>query len=110
MEVYYKDLISEEASVEKLVEDLSRVVQGAEEFAQAAVAESHPEKAAIHSHLERLKEGCRKIREQAIHGAEATDKVLRKNPYYFAGIAFAVGLTAGVLACRAINSPRRNHG
>ena len=36
MEVYYKDFISEETSLEKLVDDLARVVQGADELAQAS--------------------------------------------------------------------------
>lgn len=102
MEVYYKDLISEDASLEKLVEDLSRVVQGAEEFAQEAGATLHPEKKVeLSTRLHRLKEGCLKIRAQAVGGARATDKVLRRNPYSFAGLAFLIGLAAGVLLCRS---------
>lgn len=99
MEVYYKDLISEDASLEKLIEDISRVVQGAEEFAKAAGEEIRPED---HSRVERLKEGCRKVREQALQGMAATDKVLRRNPYSFAAIAFGVGLLAGSLVCRSV--------
>ena len=35
MELYYRDLISKDASLEKLVDNLMLVVQGAEEFAEA---------------------------------------------------------------------------
>jgi ElaB/YqjD/DUF883 family membrane-anchored ribosome-binding protein len=110
MEVYYKDLISEDASLEKLVEDLSLVVQGAEEFAQEAGATVHPEKKVeISTRLQRLKEGCFKIRAQAIGGARATDEVLRRNPYSFAGFAFVTGLLAGVLLCRSRRASPTDH-
>lgn len=103
MEVYYKDLISEDESLEKLVDDLSLMVQGAEEYAQAAGASLHPEKKVeISTRLQRLREGCYKIREQAVGGAQATDRLLRKNPYSFAGVAFGCGLVVGVLLCRSL--------
>ena len=35
MEVYYKELISADASLDKLVDELTRVVQGADELAEA---------------------------------------------------------------------------
>ena len=105
MEVYYKDLISEDASLEKLVDDLSLVVQGAEEFAEAAGEGLHPDrKLELASRLSRLKEGYRKIRGRAAEGAVATDKVLRRYPYSFAGAAFALGMLAGVLVCRSTHS------
>ncbi len=101
MEVYYKDLISEEASLEKLVDDLLQVVQGVDEFAQATGAQLPPGKREeVTSHLHRLKEGCARIREQAVRSALATDKLVRQYPYSFAGFVFAFGLLAGVLACR----------
>jgi ElaB/YqjD/DUF883 family membrane-anchored ribosome-binding protein len=101
MEVYYKDLISEEASLEKLVDDLLQVVQGADEFAQAASAHLPGEhKQELATRLERLKEGCQRIREHVVESAVQTDKVLRRNPYSMAAVAFALGALAGVLACR----------
>src|ERR1044071_7290710 len=79
MELYYKDLISEDASLEKLVDDLMLVVQGAEEFAQAAGANlSGERKLEITSRLARLKEACRNVKEHTRATALAADKVLRQ--------------------------------
>jgi ElaB/YqjD/DUF883 family membrane-anchored ribosome-binding protein len=101
MELYYRDLISEDASLEKLVDDLLMVVQGADEFAQAAGAALPEHKSEITSRLERLKEGCAAVRQHALKSALATDKLLREYPYSFAGFAFAIGLLAGALICRS---------
>ena|SRR5438128_1497195 len=101
MELYYKDLISEEASLEELVDELMLLVQGADEFAQAAGAELPPErKEEIRTRLERLKEGCRRIKGQAAAGGRATDKWLREHPYPALGLAFGLGLLAGALVGR----------
>ena len=99
MEVYYKDLISEEATLDKLVDDLLQVVQGAEEFAEVArIPEEH--KHEITSRLQRLKEGVSKVREQAVIGAQATDKMLREYPYWLAAAAFGLGIVTGALLFR----------
>ena len=96
MELYYKDLISKESSLEKLVDDLMLVVQGADELAQAAGGKlSEHEKEEITSRLEQLKAGFRRLRHHAMAGALATDKLLRRYPYSTAGFAFALGLVAG---------------
>jgi ElaB/YqjD/DUF883 family membrane-anchored ribosome-binding protein len=96
MELYYKDLISEEASLEKLVDDLMLVVQGADEFVQAAGATlAGPQKEEITTRLHRLKEGCKRIESQAVASALAVDKVMRQYPYSSLGFAFALGLLAG---------------
>ncbi len=101
MELYYKDLISEDASLEKLVDDLMLVVQGANEFAEAAGASlTAVKRQEIQTKLQRLKESCRKIKEQALAGAAATDKILRKHPYSSLGFVFACGLLTGTLLCR----------
>ncbi len=98
MELYYKDLISEDASLEKLVDDLMLVVQGAEEFAQAAGASlSGERKQEITSRLARLKAACQNVKEHTKATALAADKVLRRYPYSSLGFAFALGLLAGVL-------------
>jgi ElaB/YqjD/DUF883 family membrane-anchored ribosome-binding protein len=93
MEVYYKELISKEASLDKLVDELTRVVQGAGELAEAAGAHL-PQEASrqIHNCLERLKESCARVKENALAGAVATDKVVRRHPYSSLGIAFALGI------------------
>jgi ElaB/YqjD/DUF883 family membrane-anchored ribosome-binding protein len=98
MELYYKDLISKEASLEKLVDDLMLVVQGANEFAEAAGANMpRSKREEIRTRLERIKEGCNKIKAQAIASAVATDKLLRKYPYSSVGFAFAIGVLTAVL-------------
>jgi ElaB/YqjD/DUF883 family membrane-anchored ribosome-binding protein len=98
MELYYKDLISKEASLEKLVDNLMLLVQGADEFAEAAGASLGDEsKAEIRTRLQRIKEGCRQIKDQTVAGAQATDRLLRRYPYSSLGFAFAVGLLASNL-------------
>ena len=98
MELYYKDLISEEAStsLEKLVDDLMLLVQGADEYAQAATAQiAEHKREEIRTRLARIKQHCQRLKDQAVAGARATDKVLRLHPYSSVGIAFAVGFLAG---------------
>jgi ElaB/YqjD/DUF883 family membrane-anchored ribosome-binding protein len=101
MELYYKDLISEDASLDKLVDDLLQVVQGAGELAQATGANLGSGREEITSRLQRLKEGCNRVRQHAVGSALATDKVLRRYPYSFAGFAFAAGLVVGAILCRS---------
>lgn len=97
MELYYKDLISEDASLEKLVDDLMLVVQGVDEFAEAAGANlARHRKEELTARLARLKEGCRRVKEQTVVSALAADKVLRQYPYSSAGFAFAFGLLVGL--------------
>ena len=108
MELYYKDLISEEATLEKLVDDMLNVVQGVDELAEAAGATlQSSQKEEVTSRLQRLKESCTRIRDQAVSRARATDRIVRGNPYAFAGIAFAAGMLAGVLAGRHWPSDNR---
>ena len=101
MELYYKDLISKEASLEKLVDDLMLVVQGAEEYAQAAGVDlpGH-KKEEIRSRLERLKDGCRRIAEHTQATAKAADKVVRRYPYSSLVSAFVFGLLIGKILDR----------
>ena len=95
MELYYKDLISDDASLEKLVDDLMLVVQGADEFAQAAGSGlTELDREEIASGLYRLKLGYQRLRQRAISGAHAADKLVHRYPYSTAGFAFAFGLLA----------------
>lgn len=96
MEVYFKDLISEDASLEKLVDDLSLVVQGADDYAKAIGTQiSDQARNEVAGRLNNLKENCRRLRNQALRGARATDKMVRANPYPSLAIMFALGLFAG---------------
>src|SRR5215470_2537392 len=98
MELYYKDLISEEASLEKLVDDLMLLVQGASELAEAAgTGLGQQPREEVVSRLRQLKEACRRLQQQAVHGAHATDQLLRRYPYSSLGVAFGLGILAGAL-------------
>ena len=97
MELYFKDLISEDATLEKLVDDLSLVVQGADDFASALEGQLPEEsRLEVTSRLNRLKARCERLRHQAIAGAQATDKLLRKHPYLSLTLLFATGLFVGI--------------
>jgi ElaB/YqjD/DUF883 family membrane-anchored ribosome-binding protein len=101
MEVYYKELISADTSLDKLIDELTRVVQGADELAEAARAHL-PQEAnqRIGTCLDQLKQSCNRLKENALAGAAATDKILRQHPYSALGIAFGLGvLTATLFLC-----------
>jgi ElaB/YqjD/DUF883 family membrane-anchored ribosome-binding protein len=101
MELYYKDLISEGASLEALVDDLARVVQGADELVQA-VGRDLPEdqKVELKTRLERLKQACQGLSQRAVDGARAADRVMRLYPYSSLAVVFSVGMIAGALLNR----------
>lgn len=96
MEVYFKELISEEASLEKLVSDLERVVQGMDDFAKAIgmdlPAHSRSELA---QRLQRLKETCQRLKSQIAAKARDTDRIVRQHPYSFLGAAVVLGFFVG---------------
>jgi ElaB/YqjD/DUF883 family membrane-anchored ribosome-binding protein len=101
MELYYKDLISEEASLEKLVDDLMFEVQGANELPGSGGSLLDPRrKHEILTRLELLKQSCLRMRAHAAATARATDKMLRQSPYASVGLAFGVGLLVGLLLRR----------
>lgn len=100
MEVYFKELISEEASLEKLVSDLERVVQGADDFAKAIGVDLTAPRNELAQRLRRLKETCQRLNSEIAAKARATDKVVRRHPYTFvataAGLGFVVGICLGL--------------
>lgn len=96
MELYFKDLISEDTSLERLVDDLMRIVQGADEFVQAAGGDLPPERQEeITSRLRRLQEACGRLRQRMMASARAADRAVRHYPYSSIGFAFGAGLLAG---------------
>ena len=97
MEVYFKELISKENSLEKLVEDLERVVQGADDLAKSigvSVAElpNHP----VAQRLQTLKERCEGMKQRILQHAGETDRFVRKNPYPFLFMGGLLGMVVGV--------------
>jgi ElaB/YqjD/DUF883 family membrane-anchored ribosome-binding protein len=101
MELYYRDLISEEASLDRLVDDLMRVVQGVDEFTENADTLSEPKKEEIRSRLQLLKAHCLQLKNRAIATAQATDHALRLHPYSSLGFAFGLGLLTAWLLKRS---------
>lgn len=96
MELYFKELISKEASLEKLVDDLERVVQGVDNFAKAMGVEmAAPAQNDVVRRLRRLKESCQRINSEIVSKARATDRLVRKNPYIFLGGAALLGMVVG---------------
>jgi ElaB/YqjD/DUF883 family membrane-anchored ribosome-binding protein len=98
MELYYKDLISEDASLDELVDDLMCIVQGADELVEATGAGIDQGRLAeIASRLAWLKRGLRQLQTRARASAQATDRLLHRYPYSAAGFALGLGLAAGIL-------------
>src|SRR5947208_3406746 len=97
MEIYFKDFISNENSLERLVDDLAVVVWGADDFARAVGANvSERSREEITSGLNRLKECCDRIKIKTMAGARATDRVVRENPYAFLATAVLLGAFIGM--------------
>jgi ElaB/YqjD/DUF883 family membrane-anchored ribosome-binding protein len=96
MEIYFKELISKDASLEKIVDDLERVVQGADAFAKSiGVNLAEAPQSEIAQRLQQLKERCLEIKFDLIASARAADRVVRKNPYRFIGAAVLLGMFVG---------------
>ena len=62
-------------------------------FGSARFQEDHP-------HYQSAREMGRRLQEQTVAGAKATDRAIREHPYQSIGIAFGVGLLIGVLVNR----------
>jgi ElaB/YqjD/DUF883 family membrane-anchored ribosome-binding protein len=98
MEVYFKNLSSEEVTTEKLVEDLRTLVQDAEQLVKASgsnMAEASRQE--LLTALQRLKLRAEHMRQQAVAGARATDRLIRQNPYRSLGVVFGAGLVLGMI-------------
>ncbi len=96
MEVYFKDLISKDASLEQLVDELTRVVHGADDLANALDALPPESRAEVSTRLECLKTKCQRVRAALIARARDTDRAVRASPYCAAGIAAVLGLALGL--------------
>jgi ElaB/YqjD/DUF883 family membrane-anchored ribosome-binding protein len=57
-------------------------------------------RAKLEAATEKAKEVCKRLQEQTVAAAKATDKAVHEHPYPAIGIAFGVGLLIGVLASR----------
>lgn len=101
MEVYFDNLTAENASLEKLADDVALLLQDAEALVQASGATlNEASKAELEEALVRVKTRGERVKQQALAGARATDRVIRRYPYQSLGVVFAVGLLVGALVAR----------
>jgi ElaB/YqjD/DUF883 family membrane-anchored ribosome-binding protein len=95
-----------EDSTEKLLQDLNEVIRDGEELLDSGSSQmSDKVRAArekLQETLQRARETGRKLQERAVATTQATDRLIRQNPYQSIGIAFGVGLLIGVLVDRRI--------
>ncbi len=101
MEVYFKNITSEETPTERLVEDVMMLVNETEDLVNrtsASLASGAPEE--LKTALERLKGRCQQLKEQTMAGARHTDRFIRNHPYPVVGVAFGLGVLLGVLIGR----------
>jgi ElaB/YqjD/DUF883 family membrane-anchored ribosome-binding protein len=58
-------------------------------------------RAKLESAIEKAKDACGRLEEKTVAAAKTADKTLRNHPYQAMGIAFGLGLLAGVLVVRS---------
>ena len=84
-----------------LVDDLKTVTRHAEELIKATAGDlsekAREARSRLPSALDSARDTCENLKEKAVAGAKATDKVIREHPYQSLGVAFGVGLLIGVL-------------
>jgi len=93
-----------EASNERVINDLKRVVRDSEELLQSSagvVGEKARElRERLARKLDSAKVTYRRLEGKAREGARATDKAIREHPYESVGVAFGLGLLLGLLITR----------
>jgi len=62
--------------------------------------EKHELRAKLEAATEKAKEVCKRLQEQTVAAAKATDQAVREHPYQAIGIAFGVGLLIGYVATK----------
>ena len=101
MEVFFKNLTAENASLELLAEEVSTLVQDAEALVLATGEKlSEESKAELENTLQRVRTRGERIKQQALAGVRATDRVIRQHPYQSLGVVFGLGLILGLLCKR----------
>ena len=93
-----------EESTERLLQDLKAVVQDGEELLRSTAADLNDRALAAREKLAAALEVARDTRErlqaQATAGVEATNRLIRDNPYRSLGVAFGVGVLLGIILNR----------
>jgi len=93
-----------EASTERLLQDLKAVVRDGEALLKAGARDLGERGVAARERLaaalEVAKDTQHRLQERALHGAKATDRMIREHPYQSVGVAFGIGMLLGILASR----------
>ena len=101
MEIYFKNMTTEDLPTERLVEDLMKLVYDAEDLVKAAGGQLvEQRKEQLTTTLDRLKASCANIQASASASARATERLIRRHPYPSVGVALGLGLLLGVLLKR----------
>jgi len=91
-------------STERLLQDLKAVVRDGEALLKAGAKDLGERGAAarerLSAALDVAKDTARKLQGRAVESAQATDRLIRENPYQSIGIAFGLGVLIGVLVSR----------
>lgn len=90
------------------MEDLKQVINDAEQLTKETAGDLNGRAKEVRDQLAvrikdakaQLEELETNVRAKAIEGAKETDKVIREHPYETLGVAFGIGLLAGVLLNR----------
>ena len=70
------------------------------ELAKREDTEDNNLRAKLEAATEKAKEVYKRLQEQTVAAAKATDEVVREHPYQAIGIGFGLGLLVGVLVMR----------
>ena len=101
METFFKNISAEEGTTERLIRDLSTLINDAEELVKATGGKiAVKSKEELVAGLDKLKASCKRIERRAAAGAQNADQFVRENPYQSVGIAFGLGLMIGILLWR----------
>jgi ElaB/YqjD/DUF883 family membrane-anchored ribosome-binding protein len=84
---------SEEAS-EHLIEDAQALLSATAHVAEEKVMDARKRLMAA---VDRGRESLLAVREKAVAGAKATDRLVRSHPYQAAGIALGIGVLVGFI-------------
>ena len=87
----------------RLAEDARALMTATADVAGEKVSEARKRLAAA---LERGKEICGRVQEQAVEGVQAADAVVHEHPYQAIGIAVGVGALLGYMLARRCSRGR----
>lgn len=100
MEVYFDSLTSPNVRLDRLAEEIEALAQDAEAVLRHSGDLPPAERERLAERLARLRTTAGAIKQQALRGLRATDRVIRAHPYEAMGVALLAGLVAGLLLGR----------